>query len=107
MLAVDDGTRSYRIPPEERGYYESSIAIIRTAVEDYRRYKRYYLLNERNKSAYTHLEGLCAFFLSETFENLSGLEDPYEFLDRLDRDVENDVANGVRRKRLKQTRLIK
>lgn len=107
MLAVDDGTRTYRMPPEERGYYELSIAIIRTAVEEYRRYKRLTLANERNKSAYTHLEGLRTFFLSELFENLSGLEDPYEFLKMLDRETEQDFREGVQRKRLKQTRIIR
>lgn len=107
MLGVDGGTKSYRMPPEERGYYELSIAIIRTAVADYRKQRRLYLANEKNRSAYSLMIGLRAFFLSDVFENISGLEDPYQFLHMLDKEIDEDFQAGTKRKRMKQMRIIK
>lgn len=106
MLGVDDGAKSYRMPPEERGFYELAIAIVRTAVEDYRRCRKNYLIHD-SKSAYGLMVGLRTFFLSDFFENISVVEDPYDFLRKLDSDIDREVQEGRKRKRLKQTRLIK
>ena len=85
---------SYTIPPEQRGYYELSSAIVSTAVRDYRMYKKVNSLRE--------MELIRKFFLSEVFENISGVDNPNVFLQRLDEEIEKELRSGVRRKRDKQ-----
>ena len=85
---------AYRVPPEERGYYELSTAIVATAVKDYRRVR---------KASHTReIEILRKFFLSDVFENISGVENPSMFLVRLDEQIDTEIRNGIRRKREKQ-----
>lgn len=94
MLKASEETMAYRVPPEERGYYELSSAIVTCAVKDYRRLKKTTPTKE--------LEMLRQFFLSEVFENLSGVDNPSMFLYRLDEQIEKEIKNGVKRKREKQ-----
>ena len=63
---------SYTIPPEQRGYYELSSAIVSIAVKDYRRLSKY---SYKSKE----YEKLRTFFLSEIFENISGCDNPNLF----------------------------
>lgn len=49
------------------------------------------------------LKSLKRFFLSEVFENLSGVTNPNLFLQRLDEQIEEEVKTGVKRKRKKAT----
>ena len=99
MVKVADETMAYRVPPEERGYYELSSAIISFAVDDYRRLRRGTPTRE--------LKRLRDFFLSDVFENLSGVENPSLFLIRLDEQIDEEIRrekeDGVTRKRRKQT----
>ena len=97
---------SYTIPPEERGWYELSIAIVQTAVDDYRRERKAVLRDERNKGAHIDVLTLRTFFLSNVFENISGVSSPIEFLQRLDEEIERDYERGIRRKRIKKTRVL-
>lgn len=96
---------SYTIPPEQRGYYELSTAIVRTAVSDYRRAKRATLIRD-DKCARCSLMDLRTFFLSDLFEVLTGIDYAYDFLDSLDKQVEEEVEKGIRRKRFKRTNCI-
>ena len=91
-MRASDEMLSYRIPPEHRGYYELSSAIVATAVKDYRRMKK---LGKE-------LGTLRSFFLSEVFENISGVENPNLFLMRLDEQIEKEMKDGIQRKREKQ-----
>ena len=93
-MRVADTMMSYRIPPEDRGYYELSSAIIDTAVKDYRRCRRLEHSME--------LEVIKSFFLSEVFENISGVDNPNMFLMRLDEQIDEEIRSGKRRKREKQ-----
>ena len=92
-MKVSDEMRSYTVPPEDRGYYELSTAIVNTAIKDYRRSKRLNL-----SEAVT----LREFFLSETFENISMIENPNHFLMMLDEQIEREIESGIHRKREKQ-----
>ena len=93
-MRVAEEMLSYTIPPEDRGYYELSSAIVSTAVKDYRRLKKMEHTRE--------LDSLRMFFLSEIFENISGCDNPNMFLLRLDEQIEKEINSGVRRKREKQ-----
>ena len=86
--------RSYRVPPEDRGYYELSSAIISIAIKDYRRYR---------KTSSSEVETLREFFLSETFENISMIDNPNLFLRKLDEEIDKEIKSGIRRKREKRT----
>ena len=94
MMRVSEEMLSYRIPPEDRGYLELSVAIVNTAVRDYRRCRK---LNQREA------EKIRDFFLSEVFENISMVDNPVLFLKMLDEEIELEINSGVRRKREKQT----
>ena len=87
-------TLAYTVPPEDRGYYELSTAIIELAVDDYRKY--------RQKNAEEKLVEVRVFFLSDMFENLSGVDNPNLFLYKLDEQIEKELKSGVKRKRKKQ-----
>ena len=63
--------------------------------------------DENNKGAQGLVKGLRTFFLSDVFENISGVDNPCEFLARLDTQIETEYANGVKRKRKKAKREIK
>ena len=94
MPRVAEEMMAYRSPPEQRGYYELSTAIVNTAVKDYRRLK---------KTSHTkELEMIRLFFLSDVFENISGVENPNMFLSKLDEQIEREILSGVKRKREKQ-----
>lgn len=95
MVKVSVDTLSYTVPPEERGYYELSTAIVSTAVRDYRRCRKYRCASE--------IERLRTFFLSEVFENISGVDNPNMFLLKLDEQIDKEIDSGIRRKREKQT----
>ena len=94
-MRMAEEQKSYTVPPEERGYYELSSAIVCTAIKDYRRARRFSCNSELYKS-------LRDFFLSEIFENLSGCDNPNLFLVRLDEEIDKETASGYRRKREKQ-----
>ena len=85
---------SYRVPPEERGFYELASAIVNVAVKDYRRCRRYNL---------RETEKIRQFFLSEVFENISMVENPNVFLKMLDDQIDAELKSGIRRKREKQS----
>ena len=94
-MRVADEQLAYRCPPEQRGYYELSSAIVSMAVRDYRRLK---------KTSHTgEITLLRKFFLSDVFENISGIENPNAFLVMLDEQIEEEIRKGVKRKREKQT----
>ena len=103
VLAVDDESRSYTLPPEQRGYYELAVTIIRTAVEDYQRARKSVLRNKNDEGAYDEMMSVRTFFLSDFFEALSGIENPYDFLARLDSQIDAEFASGKKRKRKKIT----
>ena len=90
---VAEDMLSYRVPPEERGYYELSTAIVSSAVNDYRRCRIMVCTRE--------IKALRAFFLSDIFENISGVENPNLFLQKLDEQIDQEIKSGVRRKRAK------
>lgn len=93
-MHISQEMMSYTVPPDERGYYELSTAIVSMAVKDYRRLKR---------TAHTReLELLRKFFLSDIFENISGIENPNMFLLKLDEQIDREINNNVHRKREKQ-----
>lgn len=94
-MRVAENTLSYTIPPEQRGYYELSSAIVNIAVKDYRRISRVAYKSRE-------YERLRTFFLSEVFENISGCENPNMFLLKLDEQIEKEIESGERRKREKQ-----
>ena len=102
-MHVDTDTYSYRIPPEQRGFYELSSAIVRTAVEDYRAFKMMWLNNSQSKRAQYLIKEMRTFFTSETFEAISGIANPNAFLARLDEQIEKEHENGEKRKRYKAT----
>lgn len=85
---------SYTIPPEQRGYYELSSAIVSIAVRDYRRCRKMVCSRE--------IEKLRKFFLSEVFENISGVDNPNMFLRMLDEQIDKEISSGAKRKREKQ-----
>ena len=91
---ISSETISYTVPPEQRGYYELSSAIVATAIKDYRVC--------RKMTAQREIESIRRFFLSEIFENISGVENPSDFLQRLDRQIDRELAEGIKRKREKQ-----
>lgn len=104
---IEIATLSYRVPPEERGYCELSIAIVRLAVEDYRRNKRKTFKDANDKGAYGLMIELRTFFLSDEFEALTGVSNPCEFLEKLDSQIEYEYINGIQRKRVKAKHEIK
>ena len=87
---------SYTVPPEQRGYYELSTAIITEAIKDYRRLSKH----AHDTKEYRRLRN---FFLSDIFENISGCDNPNVFLIRLDAEIAKEIESGERRKREKQT----
>ena len=93
-MRIADDQISYRIPPEDRGFYELSTAIVSTAIKDYRRVVKLSHTKE--------IERLRKFFLSEVFENISGVENPNVFLLKLDDQINAEIRSGIRRKREKQ-----
>lgn len=93
-MRVADEQLSYRISPDARGYYELSAAIVSTAVKDYRR-----VMKASHKE---EIENLRSFFLSDVFENISGIENPNMFLMKLDEQIMKEIESGTRRKREKQ-----
>ena len=93
-MHVADEMLTYTCPPEHRGYYELSSAIVAEAIKDYRRARRLSYLNE--------IELLQTFFLSDIFENISGVENPNMFLMKLDEQIDAEIRSGKRRKREKQ-----
>lgn len=93
---------SYRVAPEERGYYDLSIAVIRLAVEDYRFQKRISLKYKGRGSS--QLDELRSFFLSGFFETLSGVASPTDFLKLLDREIEEEYSSGDAPKRTNSRR---
>ena len=50
----------------------------------------------------SELDLLRKFFLSEIFENISGVDNPNMFLIRLDEEIEKEIKSGEKRKREKQ-----
>lgn len=94
-MRMDIDSISYRMPPEDRGYYELSSAIIEDAVNEYRAS----VIGNCQKSA----QQVREFFLSEMFENISGIDNPNFFLLRLDEEIEREIKSGEHRKRKKQT----
>lgn len=98
---------SYTVPPEERGWHELSIAIIQTAVDDYRREKTAVLKDENDMGAQGAVMSLRTFFLSEMFEYISGVGSPILFLKKLDDEIESDYEEKTRRKRTKKVRVFK
>lgn len=94
-MRVAEEMLSYTVPPEERGYYELSSAIVSIAVKDYRRVSKYAFKSKE-------YERLRKFFLSEIFENISGCDNPNMFLIKLDEQIEKEKESGIRRKREKQ-----
>lgn len=98
---------SYTVPPEERGWHELSIAVIQTAVDDYRKEKKAVLEDGRDTSAQVAVMSLRTFFLSDVFENISGIGSPVAFLQRLDDDIEAEYERGTKRKRPKKMRVFK
>ena len=94
-MKVSADTLSYTVPPEQRGYYELSSAIVSAAVRDYRRCRKMTCARE--------MEKLRQFFLSEVFENISGVDNPNMFLMKLDEQIDKEIGSGVKRKREKQT----
>ena len=102
-MRADSSTLSYTVPPEERGYYELSSAIVRMAVADYRVYRRAWHRSNGGRRAQWLIDDLRTFFMSELFEKISGLENPNAFLMRLDEQIDKEFAEGVRRKRYKAT----
>ena len=93
-MRASEKMMSYNIPPEDRGYYELSAAIVSVAVRDYRRHRK------NNSSC---AEDIKDFFLSEVFENISMVENPNMFLKMLDEQIDHEIKNGVQRKREKQS----
>ena len=102
-MHVDSDTYSYRLPPEQIGYYELSSAIVRTAVEDYRAFKMMQLNDGRSKRAQYLVDDLRTFFMSSLFEAISGVANPNAFLLRLDEQIEKEFNDGTKRKRHKST----
>lgn len=102
-MRMDAEQFSYRIPPEQRGFYELSSAIVRVAVEDYRTFKKMLLANGNSKRAQYLTNEMRTFFSSEMFEALSGIENPNAFMMRLDEQIEKEFQNGEKRKRYKST----
>ena len=95
MPRVAEEQLTYTMPPEQRGFYELASAILTTAVKDYRHY--------RKMSCETELENLRDFFMSDIFENISGIANPNSFLLRLDEQIDKELYNGMKRKREKRT----
>lgn len=93
-MHVADEMLSYTCPPEHRGYYELASTIVSDAIKDYRRAKRLAYLDE--------ISFLREFFLSDVFENISGVENPNLFLMKLDAQIDEEIRSGKRRKREKQ-----
>ena len=93
-MNVSEEMLSYTIPPEERGYYELSAAIVSVAIRDYRKCRK---INSRGT------EELRQFFLSEIFEKISMVENPNMFLKKLDEQIDLEIKSGIRRKREKQS----
>ena len=93
-MRVADEQLAYRVPPEERGYYELSSAIVSMAIRDYRRLRKTTQTKE--------VTLLRDFFLSDVFENISGIENSNAFLVRLDEQIDEEIRKGVKRKRDKQ-----
>lgn len=102
-MHVDYETLSYTVPPEQRGYYELSSAIVRTAVEDYRTYRKLWNRDREGRRAQWLVDEMRTFFMSDLFEKISGLENPNVFLMRLDEQIDRECVEGVRRKRYKST----
>ena len=102
-MRVASETLSYTVPPEQRGYYELSSAIVRTAVEDYRSYRKMWNRDRDGKRAQWLVDELRTFFMSDLFEKISGLDNPNVFLMQLDAQIDKECAEGVRRKRYKST----
>ena len=94
---------AYTVPPEQRGYYELSSAIVRMAVEDYRTYRKAWHRNKEGRRAQWLIDEMRTFFLSDVFEKISGLENPNAFLMRLDEQIDKEYAAGAKRKRYKST----
>ena len=94
MPRVAEEQMAYRCPPEHRGYYELASAILSTAVKDYRGCRKYNCKKEA--------ENIREFFLSDVFENISGVENPNLFLMKLDAEIEEEIRSGAKRKREKQ-----
>ena len=93
-MKVDMSDRVYRLPTEQRGYYELASAIMSVAVEDYRRAKK-----ADNEEALTELR---SFFRSELFEVMSGVGNANKFLQQLDEKIDKEIKSGAKRKRAKQ-----
>lgn len=100
-MHVDSDMLTYTVPPEQRGYYELSSAIVQSAVEDYRAYRKAWHNDRHGKRAQWLIEEMRTFFLSDLFEKISGLENPNAFLSQLDAQIDRELAEGIRRKRYK------
>ena len=94
-MRVAEEQLAYRCPPEQRGYYELSSAIVSMAVRDYRFLKKTSNTSEINRWR--------NFFLSDVFENISGIENPNAFLVQLDEQIDEEIRKGIKRKRDKQS----
>lgn len=94
---------SYRMSPEDIGYCELASAVIRTAVEDYRVWRKMQLNDCKNRRAQSLVDEVRTFFMSEFFEAISAIENPNEFLEKLDEQIvaeyERERSEGIRQKR--------
>lgn len=106
-MNVDSNMLSYTVPPEQRGYYELSSAIVQSAVEDYRAYRKAWHKNKEGKRAQWLIDEMRTFFMSDMFEKISGLENPNAFLMQLDAQIDREYADGLQRKRYKATMQFK
>ena len=100
-MHVDSNMLTYTMPPEQRGFYELSCAIVKTAVEDYRVYRKAWHMDKEAKRAQWQLDQLRTFFMSDMFEKISGFENPNAFLMQLDEQIDQEYENNVKRKRHK------
>ena len=94
VLQQDADTKSYRVPAEERGWYELAIAVIHFAVVDYRRERIRMLKSGVASGKY---ETIRLFFISSAFYALSGIADGESFLKTLDEDIDKQIHTKLKR----------
>lgn len=94
---------SYRMSPEDIGYCELASAIVKMAVEDYREHRKMQLRHCESKRAQWLVDEVRTFFISEFFESISNVENPNEFLAKLDARIvaeyEAECREGKKQKR--------